>query len=127
VVWRSDGQFAYQLAVVVDDAEQRVSHVVRGADLLDSTPRQIHLQRLLGLPEPAYLHIPVAVDDSGAKLSKQTRAEAIRGCGAVLRALLTTLNHAPPADIGNDELLAWAIAYWHPTRLPAQRTLVCRM
>ncbi len=75
VVLRADGYFAYQLAVVVDDAEQGVTHVVRGADLIDSTPRQICLQRHLGLAQPAYLHLPAAINASGEKLSKQTRAK----------------------------------------------------
>jgi glutamyl-Q tRNA(Asp) synthetase len=71
VVKRSDGYFAYQLAVIVDDAEQRVTDIVRGADLLDSTPRQIWLQSLLGYETPRYLHLPLAVDAEGRKLSKQ--------------------------------------------------------
>src|SRR5205085_261503 len=74
VLYRADGLFAYQLAVVVDDAEQDISDVVRGADLLDSTPRQIYLQRLLALPTPRYLHVPVALDAAGEKLSKQVGA-----------------------------------------------------
>ena len=74
VVRRADGYFAYQLAVVVDDAEQGISEVVRGADLIESTPRQMHLQRLLGLPTPDYLHLPVALNARSEKLSKQTLA-----------------------------------------------------
>jgi glutamyl-Q tRNA(Asp) synthetase len=77
VLHRADGIFAYQLAVVVDDAEQGITDVVRGADLLDSTPRQVFLQRQLGLPEVTYLHVPIAVDGSGEKLSKQTGAPAV--------------------------------------------------
>ena len=77
VLKRRDGLFAYQLAVVIDDADQGVTHIVRGADLLDSTARQIHLQRLLALPTPSYLHLPVVVNEAGQKLSKQTLAPAI--------------------------------------------------
>lgn len=77
VLKRADGFWAYQLAVVVDDADQSVTHVVRGADLLDSTPRQIYLQRLLGVPTPRYLHVPVVTNTAGEKLSKQTGARAL--------------------------------------------------
>jgi len=76
-VLRADGIFAYQLAVVVDDAFQGVTDVVRGADLEDSRPRQMHLQRLLGLPTPRYRHVPVVVNERGEKLSKQTLAPAL--------------------------------------------------
>lgn len=77
VLKRADGFWAYQLAVVVDDSEQGVTDVVRGADLLDSTPRQIYLQRLLGMPTPRYLHVPVVTNAAGEKLSKQTGAQAL--------------------------------------------------
>jgi glutamyl-Q tRNA(Asp) synthetase len=77
VVLRTEGWFAYQLAVVVDDAEQQISEIVRGADLLDSTPRQIYLQRQLGYPTPRYLHMPLVLDDDGRKLSKQDRARPV--------------------------------------------------
>ena len=77
VLHRADGLWAYQLAVVVDDAEQRVTHVVRGEDLADNTPRQIHLQRLLGVPLPVYLHTPLVYAADGQKLSKQNGARAV--------------------------------------------------
>jgi glutamyl-Q tRNA(Asp) synthetase len=77
VLKRADGQWAYQLAVVVDDAQQAITHVVRGADLLDSTARQIYLQRCLDMPTPCYLHVPVVVNAQGEKLSKQTLARGL--------------------------------------------------
>jgi glutamyl-Q tRNA(Asp) synthetase len=77
VLKRADGYWAYQLAVVVDDADQGVTDIVRGADLIDSTPRQLYLQRLLGMPVPRYLHLPVVRNADGEKLSKQTGARAI--------------------------------------------------
>lgn len=127
VLRRADGLTAYQLAVVVDDAEQHITHVVRGADLLGSTPRQIHLQRLLGHPEPAYLHLPVAVNDRGEKLGKQTYAPAIpsRDVTGILRQVLTFLNQPLPesvTDAGRDELLAWAAVHWDRAALPATMT-----
>lgn len=118
VLVRADGLVAYQLAVVVDDAEHGITDVVRGADLLDSTARQIHLQRLLGLPMPRYLHVPVAVDASGQKLSKQTGAEPvdIGNAPQVLAKALAFLGQ-PPA--GN---LAEAVRAWNPGSIPATRT-----
>ncbi len=77
VLHRADGLWAYQLAVVVDDAEQGVTHIVRGVDLADNTPRQIHLQHRLGLPTPAYLHTPLVLGEDGEKLSKQNGAQAL--------------------------------------------------
>ncbi len=123
VVQRADGLFAYQLAVVVDDAFQGITHVVRGADLLWNTPRQIHLQRLLGLPTPAYAHVPLITNAAGQKLSKQTLAPALpeHGRRAVLAQALAALGHPPPADLagaGPDELLAWASAHWHIENVP---------
>ena len=128
VVRRADGLIAYQLAVVVDDGEQRISHIVRGADLLDSTPRQIYLQQLLGLPEPDYLHLPVAVNDAGEKLAKQTRAREVspEHAGRILRDVLRFLRQELPEsadDATPEELLKWAIAHWNVQSLPAERTL----
>lgn len=121
VVRRADGLHAYQLAVVVDDAEQGINAVVRGADLLASTPRQIFLQELLGLPVPSYLHVPVAIDRSGAKLSKQTLARQLPD--DPLPALLAAwrfLDQLPPdaAPASAAEFWAFAHAAWLPRRLP---------
>jgi glutamyl-Q tRNA(Asp) synthetase len=128
VVRRADGLFAYQLAVVVDDAEQGISDIVRGADLLDSTPRQIALQRCLGLPTPRYAHLPVAVNAAGEKLSKQTQAAAIDPAQPVpaLVAALTFLGQAPPPDLQRAsvaEVWDWALAHWNLSRVPRQRVL----
>jgi len=117
VLHRADGQFAYQLAVVVDDAEQGVTDVVRGADLLDSTPRQIHLQRLLGYPQPRYLHIPAAVNASGEKLSKQTGAAPITAGKDVLRRALSFLGQRDTEDLGQ------AVKGWNPALIPRRRAL----
>lgn len=128
VLRRADGLYAYQLAVVVDDAEQGINQVVRGADLLDSTPRQIHLQRLLGLPTPEYLHLPVAVNDKGEKLSKQTLAAAldVDDPVPVLFRVLAFLGQEPPpefetADI--DSFWQWALKHWRREAVPRCRTL----
>ena len=119
VVQRADGLFAYQLAVVVDDAFQNITHVVRGADLLHSTPRQIYLQRLLGLRTPNYLHLPIAVNARGEKLGKQTLASPIdkNDAAATLLDALVFLNQQPPAELksGNaEEVLEWVVAHWRP-------------
>jgi len=120
ILYRADGQFAYQLAVVVDDAEQGVTHVVRGADLIDSTARQIHLQRLLGYPAPRYLHVPVAVNAFGEKLSKQTGAQAIDPSlrDNLMPRLLAFLGQRATSDL--DE----AVANWNPARIPRARLMV---
>ena len=117
VLWRADGQFAYQLAVVVDDAEQGVTDVVRGADLLDSTARQIHLQRLLGCATPRYLHVPVAVNAAGEKLSKQTGAEPMDAGrrGDALRRAFAFLGQAATDD------LAEGLRNWDASRIPARK------
>ena len=123
VAFRADGIAAYHLACAVDDAAQGITHVVRGADLLDSTPRQIHMQRLLGVPTPAYLHLPVAAHADGRKLSKQTLARAVNPdeAATVLNAVLAFLNHAPPETVRRGGLAAlwrWAIDNWRRERLP---------
>ena len=114
VLRRADGQFAYQLAVVVDDAAQGVSDVVRGADLLGSTARQIYLQRLLGLPTPRYLHIPAAVDAAGEKFSKQTGAAPVDDKRDLLK-VLAFLGQQPTDD------LAEAARNWNASLIPARR------
>jgi len=124
VLLRADGYFAYQLAVVVDDADQGITDVVRGADLLDSTARQIHLQRLLGLSTPRYLHLPVAVNAQGEKLSKQTEARAA-GPGS-LPAAFEFLRHALPKELVDapaTQQLAWGIAHWDAERIPKTRAI----
>jgi len=125
VLQRADGIFAYQLAVVVDDAEQGVTDVVRGADLLDSTGRQMLLQQLLGAPEPRYAHVPAVTDARGEKLSKQTGTPPLDPArlDAQLSSALVLLGHRPPPLAGR-ELLAWARASWDVTRVPRVRTLV---
>ena len=117
VVKRADGLFAYQLAVVVDDAWQGVSDVVRGADLLGSTARQIHLQRLLGLATSRYCHLPVALNASGQKLSKQTRAAALPlpASPALLAQALEFLGLPVPEELRRapcPALLSWAVGRW---------------
>ena len=122
VVKRADGLFAYQLAVVVDDAFQGITHIVRGADLLTSTARQIYLQRLLGFATPAYMHLPIAVNTAGEKLSKQTLAAPvdIAKPAETLMRVLNFLQQKPPAalaDKGVNALLEWAIQHWDATQL----------
>jgi glutamyl-Q tRNA(Asp) synthetase len=116
VVLRSDRLFAYQLAVVVDDAAQGITHVVRGADLLDSTPRQIYLQGLLGFRQPCYLHVPVATNAAGEKLSKQTLAPALGVDKPVaeLRAALRFLGQVEVDGETPREILAGAVDAWRP-------------
>jgi glutamyl-Q tRNA(Asp) synthetase len=115
VLRRADGQFAYQLAVVVDDADQKITDVVRGADLLDSTPRQIYLQRLLDLATPRYLHVPVALDARGEKLSKHAGARPIDR--EDLQRALRFLGQPASAT------LADAVRSWNPAPVPARRAL----
>lgn len=123
VLRRTEGYWAYQLAVVVDDAAQGITHVVRGADLLDSTPRQILLQRALGLPTPRYAHLPLVVDAKGRKLSKSDAALPIdpRDPLPALTAAWSALGQDAAAIAGArdvDALLAYARASFDPERIP---------
>ncbi|HWU69870.1 MAG TPA: glutamate--tRNA ligase family protein, partial [Pseudoxanthomonas sp.] len=125
VLKRADGFWAYQLAVVVDDAEQGITDVVRGADLLDSTPRQILLQQALGLPTPGYLHLPLVLDEHGDKLSKSSAAMPVDASDPVpaLRRAWQALGQDPaalPAVADVDSLLRTAAENFRPERLPPQ-------
>lgn len=129
VIRRADGIYAYHLTVVVDDAEQGITEIVRGADLLASTPRQVHLQQLLGLPTPVYAHLPVAVNAAGQKLSKQTYAEPVAGKPpvALLLDALEFLGQQPDAHLADaslDELWSWAIEHWRMEKVPRQRAIL---
>jgi len=131
VVKRADGLFAYQLAVVVDDAFQGISHVVRGADLIASTPRQIYLQQLLGMATPGYMHLPVVVNASGEKLSKQTlAAPVVQGHAPhMLWHVLDLLRQQPPASLQDEPpatQLQWAVEHWRAEPLQGVRTLLDR-
>src|SRR5262245_26765024 len=128
VVRRADGLFAYQLAVVVDDFDQGVTDVVRGADLLASTPRQILLQQRLGYPTPRYAHLPVVVDGAGEKLSKQTRAAALSPADAPLQLwrALRFLGQDPPQGLKGDStasLWSWALTHWRVEEVPQERMI----
>jgi len=123
VLKRADGLFAYQLATVVDDAAAGVTDVVRGIDLMYSTPRQIALQQALGLPTPRYAHLPVVVDAGGQKLSKQSLARAIDGFAPaqVLADALSCLGMVPPPPLKGApvaELWAWARSHWSMSAVP---------
>ena len=128
ILKRKDRIIAYQFAVVVDDNLQQVNHVVRGFDLLDSTPKQIYLQQILGLKTPGYMHVPVITDESGYKLSKQTLATAVdvKNPQTVIFKLLTLLKQNPPIELLHaslTELLAWAIEHWNPSVLKNFHTI----
>lgn len=121
VLRRADGYVAYQLAVVVDDAECGVTEVVRGADLLDSTPRQIYLHNVLGLPIPHYAHLPLLINTAGQKLSKQTRATPIAQGNPLddLRPAMALLGHpVPPAIDCLQDFWHWALTAWSETNVP---------
>ncbi|MDO8417588.1 MAG: tRNA glutamyl-Q(34) synthetase GluQRS [Agitococcus sp.] len=128
VIFRRDGLFAYHLAVVVDDAEQGITNIVRGADLLNNTSRQIYLQQRLAVTTPAYTHIPLVVNDNGEKLSKQTGARALtwdNPSHCLWQALTLLGQHAPDVLQSEDcaTLLTWAINHWQRENIPKRLTL----
>ena len=129
VLYRADHVYAYHLACVVDDAEEGVTHVVRGADLIDSTPRQIYLQRLLRLATPQYLHLPIAVDRTGQKLSKQALSRAVDPSEAslVIRDVLDFLGQSPqPAleRMSPRQALQSGVDNWSRERLPRAHSIM---
>lgn len=128
VIRRRDQFFAYVLAVVVDDAAQHVTHVVRGADLLDNTPRQIYLQRLLQVDTPLYAHLPVLTEADGHKLAKSSRSVHL-DAGSVLPQLIKVfelLDLSPPRELSDaavSEAWGWAVERWNIGRLPKRLAL----
>lgn len=128
VIRRRDGLYAYQLAVVLDDAWQGVTDIVRGADLLDNTPRQLYLQELLGVAHPRYLHVPLIVQPDGHKLGKSYRSPplAAEQAAPLLLRALKALGQAAPAELAGAtpaEVLAWGVAHWDAARIPRVLTL----
>ncbi|MDP3847272.1 MAG: tRNA glutamyl-Q(34) synthetase GluQRS [Pseudomonas sp.] len=123
VIRRRDGLYAYQLAVVIDDAAQGINAIVRGADLLDSTPRQLYLQELLGVPAPSYLHVPLITQPDGHKLGKSYRAPPLPIAQArplLLRALRALGQAAPEEllELSPSAILQWAAQHWQPELIP---------
>lgn len=123
VIRRKEGFYAYQLAVVVDDIDQGISHIVRGSDLLDTTAAQLKLYDMLGATPPAYLHVPVILNATGQKLSKQTHAPALDDGqpGQNLWHALAALGQQPPdhlSDQSPDAILKWALSHWSADALP---------
>jgi glutamyl-Q tRNA(Asp) synthetase len=120
IIRRADGYFAYQLAVVVDDHFQGISQVVRGADLLDSTARQMALQTALGFETPHYMHLPVAQDDEGKKLSKRDRADPVmdQDPAFIVTRALEFLGQQPPPGMGLGDSWAWALDNWSTDLIP---------
>lgn len=129
IIKRRDGLFAYQLVVVIDDIDQGISQVVRGADILQLTVRQLSLYRLFGLTPPSYLHLPLAVTKPGFKLSKQNHAQAINPAKPkpeLIQALtLLGLDSEPDLASGSVvEIMQWAIDHWQPSQIPKQTEII---
>jgi len=128
VLRRADGYFAYHLATVVDDADQGVTHIIRGYDLITSTPRQIYLQNLLGYKTPIYAHVPVITDSLGQKLSKQTRAHPVspKEASRLLTAALRILGQNPDDKLRSatiSEIWDWAISQWKLSSVPKKAAI----
>lgn len=127
IIRRKDGLVAYQLAVVVDDIFQSITHIVRGIDLLDSTPRQLALYQLLGITPPRYLHIPILVDRTGVKLSKQSRAKPVPTGSPemTLRLALGDLGQNTQDHCHNaSQILTNAVNCWDRSRIPDHREIL---
>lgn len=127
-VQRRDGLFSYHLAVTVDDAAQGITHIVRGFDLLESTPRQIYIQQLMGFSTPEYAHLPIAVNREGDKLSKQTFAPALNSTDAPANIIqaLEFLGQQPPAELKQANLNTvwqWALANWSLAQVPCEEKI----
>lgn len=129
ILKRKGGLYSYHLAVVIDDHNQQISHIVRGLDLIDSTPRQIYLQQKLGLERIEYLHLPLLSHVDGSKLSKQTFAKSTHelSVSQTLYKILALLGQAPPAALATaseQTILSWGIENWSREKLPKQRAIV---
>jgi glutamyl-Q tRNA(Asp) synthetase len=128
IIKRADGFFAYHLVVVVDDNNQNITEVVRGVDLLDSTPRQVYLQKTLSITTPSYLHLPLAVDRAGKKISKTTNAKSVTSSNVseILCSALNFLGQNPPNELTTydvESILNWSIQNWNLNLLPKEREI----
>lgn len=131
IVKRRDGFFAYQLVVVIDDAEQGMTDIVRGADLLSATPQQIYLQQLFSMPATCYAHLPIAMHDNGNKLSKSHQDLAVRhqSPAEILCSALAFLNQQPPADLlkcSLEEIWGWASQHWDMSKVEAKHEIIVK-
>ena len=129
IIKRADGYFAYHLATAIDDACQNITEVVRGLDLLESTPRQVYLQKQLGLPTPYYLHLPIAIDKTGKKISKSDNAKSLskNNPEKTIGNALSFLGHSPPEQIlesNVENILNWAIMNWDIGKLSEEKEIM---
>jgi len=126
IIHRADGLFAYQLAVVVDDHFQGVTQVVRGADLLDSTSRQIYLQKTMGFVTPDYIHLPIALSNDGKKLSKRRGTDPVNCLEPTIaiQQVLNFLGQNPPVGCSLEALWAWAIKNWNTELIPHRKAIL---